>query len=355
MKDNIGQIGNIFFFLSLSFFLFLSYFLFEPFLTVIVLSVFLAIIFHPAYIFLSKILKSKFLGAFLSTFIILLFIIIPSIFLVIFLSNELLSLYPVIVANVSKIKNIEAIINSIPLLQYFHQKFISFLESLNIHLDLDNILRNFLNKILSFFVTQTKSIFFNLTIFVFDIIMMIISIFFLFKDGEDLYKRVYELIPLTRKEKDFLILKTYRAIQGVVLGSVLTAVAQGILSFIGYFFVGLEFSLFWAFVTFLAAFIPIGGASLVWIPVAVYVFFTKGVLYGILFTLYGTLIISTVDNIIKPIVIGDKTNIHPVILAFAILGGLNLMGFLGVFLAPIILVLLDNLLVIYKNRYVAHL
>lgn len=132
----------------------------------------------------------------------------------------------------------------------------------------------------------------------------------------------------------------------------MTAVAQGILSFIGYFFIGLEFSLFWAFVTFLAAFLPIGGASLVWIPVAIYAFFTKGILTGVLFTLYGTFIISTVDNVIKPIVIGDKTNIHPMILVFAILGGLNLVGFLGVFLAPIILVLLDNLLVIYKERYI---
>ncbi len=352
MQDISRQIGNIFFFLSLLFFLFLSYLLFEPFFKVIVISILLAVIFYPLNQFFEKIFRSSFFASFFTTFILLSFIIIPSIFLVVFLSNEFLALYPVIVSNISKLKNIENVINSIPVLQYIHQKFLLFLQTLNIQLDLDSVLRNILNRILSFFVSQTKSIFFNITLFVFNLVMMIIAIFFLFKDGKFLYQRVYELIPLSVEEKDFLISKTYKAIQGVVLGSVLTAVAQGILSFIGYFFIGLEFSLFWAFVTFLAAFLPIGGASLVWIPVAIYTFFTKGIITGILFTLYGALIISTVDNIIKPIVIGDKTNIHPMILVFAILGGLNLVGFLGVFLAPIILVLLDNLLVIYKERYI---
>ncbi|HHG74621.1 MAG TPA: AI-2E family transporter, partial [Persephonella sp.] len=143
-----------------------------------------------------------------------------------------------------------------------------------------------------------------------------------------------------------------RAIQGVVLGSVLTAVAQGILSFIGYFAIGLEMSYFWAFITFVAAFIPVGGASLVWVPVAIYTLLTKGFLTAFLFSLYGTFVISTIDNIIKPVVIGDKTNIHPMILVFAILGGLNFFGFVGIFLAPIIIVMIDNLLHLFREKYV---
>jgi predicted PurR-regulated permease PerM len=259
----------------------------------------------------------------------------------------------VIIKHLSEVENLKVILENIPVLLFLHQKFTSFLEGLNIQLEFDTILKNILNSILSFFVTQSKSIFLNITIFIFNLVMMLFSIFFLFLDGEILYRKIYELIPFTKEEKDFLAQKTYKAIQGVVLGAVLTAVAQGILSFIGYFAVGIEFSLFWAFVTFIAAFIPIGGASLVWIPIAVYVFLMKGIIPGVFFTLYGTLIISTVDNIIKPIVIGDKTNLHPMILVFAILGGLNFFGFLGVFLAPIILVLVDNLLILYKNRYIS--
>ncbi len=353
MSSNNGQIGNIFFFLSLSSLLFLSYLLFQPFLKVIILSILISIIFYPLNQFFKKYLRSGFLAALTSTFVVFLFIIIPSIFLIVFLSNEFLALYPVIVKHLSEVENLKVLVENIPILLFLHQKFTSFLEGLNIQLEFDNILKNILNSILSFFVTQSKSIFLNITIFIFNLVMMLFTIFFLFLDGKYLYRRVYELIPLSKEEKDFLISKTYKAIQGVVLGAVFTAIAQGILSFIGYFAVGIEFSLFWAFVTFIAAFIPIGGASLVWVPIAIYVFFMKGIIPGILFTIYGTLIISTVDNIIKPIVIGDKTNLHPMILVFAILGGLNFFGFLGVFLAPIILVLVDNLLILYKNRYIS--
>ncbi|NPA54529.1 MAG: AI-2E family transporter [Aquificae bacterium] len=354
MSSNNGQIiGNIFFFLVLSAFLFLAYLLFKPFLKVIVISILIAVIFYPLNTFFRKHLKSEFFAAFLATFVIFLFIIIPSIFLIVFLSNEFLALYPVIVKHVSQIEDIKIFLQNIPILSFLHEKFTTFLEGLNIKLEFDDILKNILNSILSFFVTQSKSIFLNITIFLFNLVMMLFTIFFLFLDGKSLYKRIYELIPFSKREKEFLILKTYRAIQGVVLGAVFTAVAQGILSFIGYVAVGIEFSLFWAFVTFIAAFFPIGGASLVWVPIAIYVFLMKGIVPGILFTLYGTLIISTVDNIIKPIVIGDKTNIHPMILVFAILGGLNFFGFLGVFLAPIIMVLLDNLLVLYRIRYIS--
>ncbi len=352
MKQIKEAIGNIFFFLSLFFFLFLSYLLFKPFLKVLILSILIAVIFFPANKLFRKFLKSRIFSAFLLTFIIFLFIIVPSIFLIVFLSNEFLALYPVIVKHLSQIENLKGIVENIPLLTYLHQKFTSFLAGLNVKFEFNSLLKGILNNILSFFVTQSKSIFVNITIFVFNLLIMLFTILFIFLDGEKLYRWIYELIPFSKEEKDFLISKTYKAIQGVVLGAVLTAVAQGILSFIGYAFAGVEFSLFWAFITFIAAFIPIGGASLVWIPIAVYIFFVKGIVPGIIFTVYGTLVISTVDNIIKPIVIGDKTNLHPMILFFAILGGLNIFGFLGVFLAPIILVLVDNLLFIYKKRYI---
>ncbi len=352
MNPNFGQIGNIFFFLSLSFFLFLSYLLFEPFLKVLILSILISIIFHPLNQFFRKKLKNALVSSLLSTVIVFLFIIIPSIFLVVFLSNEFLSLYPVIVKNVSEIENLNSFIQKLPVIPYIHQKFMTFLHTLNVDVKFDTVVRNMINNLLAFFINQSKSIFVNITIFIFDLVMMLMTIFFLFKEGEKFYSRVYELIPLPDKEKSFLVLKTYRAIQGVVLGSVFTAIAQGILSFIGYFFLGIKFSLFWAFMTFIAAFLPIGGAALVWVPIAVYSIFAIGLVPGIIFTLYGTFVVSIVDNIIKPVVIGDKTNIHPIVLVFAILGGLKIFGFLGVFLAPIILVLVDNLLVLFKQKYV---
>jgi len=346
------QIGNIFFFGFLSFFLFLGYLLFQPFLKLIILSVLITIILYPVYLRLLVKLRSKILASFIMTVLVFFFIIIPSITLVAFFVSQITIIYPKIMEAVSRYQNLEVFVKDTPVLSDIYILMKETLATLNIDVDISDAIRGFINEIVSFVIQQGKSIFVDLTLLVVGIVMMLITIFFLFKDGKALYYRIYSTIPLPDKEKKFLIMKSYRAIQGVVLGSVLTAIAQGVLSFIGYFFLGLEMSYFWAFITFVAAFIPIGGASLVWIPVAVYTFFTKGFLTGFLFTLYGTFVISTIDNIIKPVVIGDKTSIHPMVLVFAILGGLNLFGFLGVFLAPIIIVMIDNLLLLFKEKYV---
>ncbi len=351
MSSNYGQIGNIFFFIFLSFFLFLGYLLFLPFLKVIILSILITIIFYPVKKRLDHKLKSTLLSSLLSTAIVFMFIIVPSIVLIAFFTNQVISLYPVIIEAISEGHTLEYYINQIPILSSIHKVFLQSLQTLHIEIDLNTVLKNILSNIANFLIDQGKSLFINITFLIIGIGIMLVTIFFLFKDGESLYERVLKLIPLPEKDKNFLLSKTYTAIQGVVLGSVLTAIAQGILSFIGYFTAGLEFSLFWAFITFIAAFLPIGGASLVWIPIAIYLFISKGLITGILFSLWGTFVISLVDNIIKPVVIGDKTNIHPIILFFAILGGLNLFGFIGIFLAPIVVVLIDNMLYLYAERF----
>ncbi|WP_457639093.1 AI-2E family transporter [Persephonella sp.] len=348
------QIGNIFFFGFLSFFLFLGYLLFQPFLKVIILSILITIIFYPLYLKLLPKVKSRLIASFIMTVVIFTFIILPSITLLAFFINQIITIYPLILQNISKYRDIELLIKDIPLISQAYQIILNTLSSFNVKVDISDALRGIVNEIVSFIIQQGKGLFLDATLLIVGVVIMIITIFFLFKDGDALYYRIYSIIPLSDKDKTFLISKSYKAIQGVVLGSVLTAIAQGILSFIGYFAIGLEMSYFWAFITFVAAFIPVGGASLVWVPVAVYTLFTKGFLVAFLFALYGTFVISTIDNIIKPVVIGDKTNIHPMVLVFAILGGLNLFGFIGIFLAPIILVMIDNMLLLFREKYVSN-
>ncbi len=344
-------ISNLFFFLSLFFFLYLTYLIFEPFLDILFLSFFVAVILYPVYSFLHKKLSSDIIAAFVSTFIVLIFIIIPSVGLFLVFTNQVIELYPVLVKNLSKFDSLEGLLAGIPFAKPVIDTLNQLQQRFNFSLDLGSLLKQFLSFLVNFLIAEGKAVFINFTLVVVGILFMLMTVFFLFKDGEKLYHRVYNLIPLPDRDKMYIIRSTYNAIQGVVLGSVFTAIAQGILSFIGYYFAGVNYALFWAILTFFAAFIPIGGASLVWVPIAIYLFFAKGWLVGLLFTLWGTFVISTVDNIIKPIVIGEKTNIHPLIFIFAILGGLKAFGFLGIFIAPIVIVILDNLLNIYRERY----
>ena len=348
-----GNISNLFFFIFLFFFLFLGYFLFLPFFKIVFLSLFIVVILYPLYEKLRSKIKSDILAALTLTFLVLIFIIIPSILIIAVFINELTKLYPILIEKISKADSVESFILSIPVVSYFHQKIMSYLETLNLKIDIQAFLKTAVSYAVNFLVSKGRTIFIDFSFIVLGIVLMIVTIFFLFKDGKNFYHWIYRLVPMEEKEKNYIVVSTYNTIQGIVLGSFFTAIAQGVLSFIGYYFAGVGFSLFWAIITFFAAFLPIGGASLVWVPIAIYLFFTKGLVVGILFSLYGTFIISTVDNIIKPIVIGGKANIHPLVMIFAILGGLNLFGFVGIFIAPIIVVIIYNLLNIFQERYVS--
>jgi predicted PurR-regulated permease PerM len=210
---------------------------------------------------------------------------------------------------------------------------------------------NFLKQFTAVMFNFAKTFLSNVILIFIAIFIMAITIFFLFKDGYKLYNLVYSIIPLEKEEKDYLFSNSYAAVQAVILGSVFVAIAQAIASLIGFLVAGVEYSLVLTFLTFFAAFIPFGGASLVWVPVAIYLMVSKGLLVGILFALYGTFVISTVDNIIRPIVVGTKIDMHPMIMFFAIIGGLSTFGFLGIFIAPVIVALIDAFIMLYKKRY----
>jgi len=350
MDSRQSKIGDIFFFSLLAFFLFLGYLLFKPFLKLFVISILITIVFYPIKQRLDSYMNS-FFSTLLSTLLVLMFIIIPSTILVIFLIKQIAEFYPHVINFFSNGNVVEKLEKDIPLMAKVDKELLKFLDSHQITAQIESFIKNYITSIVQYVLLQGKEILFNVILVILGIMLMTLTIFFLFKDGDKLYRKVYSLIPLSDKDKNFIIFKTYQAIQGVVLGSIFTAVAQGVLGFIAYFVAGIEFALMWAFLTFIASFIPIGGASLVWVPLSIYVLATKGFIPFILFVLWGLFVISSVDNFIKPWIIGDKTNLHPIILFFAILGGLSLFGFLGIFLAPIIVVILDNLLLLYKERY----
>jgi predicted PurR-regulated permease PerM len=130
------------------------------------------------------------------------------------------------------------------------------------------------------------------------------------------------------------------------------AVTQGVLGGFGYWAIGgLQFSVFLGFLTAVASFLPPFGAAFVWAPAGVYLLLTGSVLRGILMLLWGLLAVSMVDNVIRPLFIGGRARLPTFLLLFTILGGMTAYGFLGVFLAPVILAALLSFLDIYQELY----
>ena len=192
----------------------------------------------------------------------------------------------------------------------------------------------------------------NLLTTLVDFILMLVALYFFFRDGERIAGRVRELLPMQPIHKQVIFRRLYDTLTAVVQGMVLTAVAQGVLGGIGYYFIAdLSFSLFLGFLTGLASFIPLAGPALIWGGVAIYLLTTGDVGRGIGMAVWGATVVSTVDNVIKTIVIGGRARLPTFLLLFTLLGGLQVYGFLGVFLAPVILATLLAFTDIYREIY----
>jgi predicted PurR-regulated permease PerM len=169
------------------------------------------------------------------------------------------------------------------------------------------------------------------------LVLMLFTLFFLFRDRRDAAKAFRSLLPLDEFQRDRLIERMSNTIEATLQGSLTIAAIQGALGGIMFWVLGVPAALVWALVMAVLATIPSLGTFLVWMPVAVYLALTghwvkAGILVG-----WGTFVIGTVDNLLYPTLVGTKIQMHTVPVLFAVLGGIALFGISGVVLGPLVL------------------
>ena len=161
-------------------------------------------------------------------------------------------------------------------------------------------------------------------------------VFFLFRDGRDWIHRAEEIIPLSPGQARKLFSNISDTIVANVYGILSVGLAQGILTGIALAIVGAESPLLLGLCAAFASIVPVVGAALVWAPAGLYLIFTGAIWKGVFVLVWGVAVISTADNIIRPWVVSGKVELHPLVLLFFILGGVEAFGFLGLFLGPVI-------------------
>lgn len=183
-------------------------------------------------------------------------------------------------------------------------------------------------------------------------LLMLVALFFFFRDGERMAARIADLLPMQADHKRTIMARLYETLTAVVQSMVLTAVVQGTLAGLGYWLIGgLRFSVFLGVLTGLASFVPMAGAALVWLSAAIYLGLAGEVTRAVLLALWGAGVVSMVDNLIKPLFIGGRARLPTFLLLFAMLGALLTYGFMGVFIAPVLLALLLSFVEIYRELY----
>lgn len=176
----------------------------------------------------------------------------------------------------------------------------------------------------------------NLAVGIAHAVLMLFLLFFVLRDRDAALTTLAALVPLPeRKTNDFLG-KLGEVTHAIFLGRFVVAGVQGTLAGLGYWALGVPGALLWGVSTGLLGLVPAFGAFLVWVPIALYLGFAGSWVKAGILSVWGGVIISTIDNILYPILVGQRADLHTAVIFVAIFGGLAVFGFSGFVLGPVI-------------------
>ncbi|MFP4038404.1 MAG: AI-2E family transporter [Candidatus Nanohaloarchaea archaeon] len=168
-------------------------------------------------------------------------------------------------------------------------------------------------------------------------IIMIFALFYLLRDREKLIVWVKSVTPVERELQDKLYSKASLMTWSVLKGHVLVAIVTGLIAGLGLYMTGVPNVAFWTFMMILLAFIPLIGAFMVWAPASLYLFIvSERLVAGLFLFMYGLIIVSLSDNILRPYLVDRRADIHPAAILIGVIGGVYVFGAVGLFIGPVI-------------------
>ena len=222
---------------------------------------------------------------------------------------------------------------------------------------LDRYLQLTIARISVFIIDNVSKFLVSVPSLLLNFFVMIFVIYYLLKDGDKVSARIKNLLPLKESHKQKVIGRFHDITFGSFYGNLAVAVLQGFLGGLGFFVLGVSSPILWGFVMALFALLPYVGTAFIWLPAGLNLIFlgyiqndTSPTIKGIVLIIYGILVVSTVDNIIKPKLISAKADVHPILVLLGVLGGLSIFGFIGLILGPVLLALLITFTDIYDTE-----
>ena len=306
----------------------------EPFSGAIVWGVVVAVLFRPVYERLLGLLPGRInLVAAITLVLILLLVVVPTILLGIALAQEAASIYLRIQAGDIDFGAVfEAFERSLPDWIRVQLAAYGYNDFAGIRAEIEQSI----SAILEFLVTRLLSVGQGAFEFLLGLGVMMYLTFFLLRDGRALAERIEQIIPLGEAKRQILMEKVLIVIRATIKGSLIIAILQGSLGGLVFWALDIRGALLWAVLMGIFSLIPAIGTGFVWVPVAVFLIITGAVWQGIVLILCGVFLISMVDNIVRPILVGRDTRMPDYVVLISTLGGLQLFGINGIVIGPLV-------------------
>jgi len=172
--------------------------------------------------------------------------------------------------------------------------------------------------------------------FIFDVVVLLYTMYFFLTGGPRQLEIVLAYLPLTDADKQRMVGKFVSVTRATLKGTILIGVAQGLLGGVAFWAAGIDGAIFWAMVMTVLSIIPGVGGALVWVPAAIILMATGALWRGIALALFCALIVGSVDNVLRPRLVGQDTKMHELLIFFSTVGGLMFFGAMGFILGPIL-------------------
>ncbi len=323
-----------------------SFFIFKPFLIAILLAAIFAVIFQRPYeMFLKVTGDRKKISAFLTSLVgIILFI---GLFFSILglIANEASNFYRDIASegNIYQkyIDPLVANINNNKLLKSLGIDNLINKESIN----------NSLSQLGQSSLAILQKTYQGVAHFLFLSVVMFFTLYYFLAGGRDLVRKIMYLSPLKDEYERILIERFISISRATIKGTLVVGIVQGTIGGLTLALVGVPSAVVWGIVMVFLSLIPMVGTSIVWFPAGIMMLLLGNIWQGVVILAVGFGIISIIDNFLRPELVGKDTQMHPLIVFFATLGGISLFGFLGFIIGPIVVALFLALWDIYAIEF----
>jgi predicted PurR-regulated permease PerM len=334
----------------------LLYFLYQllsPFFSVLIWALVLTVVFSPLYSWILVRLRGKRgTAATITCVLILLLIVLPMLLLGYLVTQQSVSFYQSLHDNPDSLDQVNSKLGEIQTLPAVQRVLNASQKWFGVgEINLQEYYREALSSVSKFLLARGPEFLKNVGAMVLNFLLIFITMFFLFRDGPRLVEVCRSSSPLPEAYESELIQKFQDVSYATLFGSLLSAAANGAGATILFLVLGLPASLFWGAVVAMASLVPIVGSGLVWIPWGVYLLLAGQTTRAIILMAIGMLVIGSVDNVLKPIIIKGRTDMHPLLVFFSVLGGLDAFGFLGILLGPLIVALFISFLNFYRHEF----
>lgn len=322
------------------------YFVFKPFIVAILLAFIIWQLFKKLYEKINQAMKGKkSLASITTCLIIFVILVIPFAFMLGLITNEVNQLYKSFQEN-----NWSLNLGTNSNLAIFESLGLDS-SSLNLQSILSSEHLESFKGVSTFLLNALKKTYQGASSFIFTAFTTFFILYYFFKDGDRMLKRVMHLSPLPDEQEKMLVDNFINISKATLKGTLIIALVQGGILGLTFWAVGLSSPAIWGLVTALFSIIPLLGSGLIWGPGAVILFFAGQWWQGFILLFVGIFIVSMVDNLLRPKLVENQSSLHPLLVFLSTIGGIAVFGMLGFLIGPVILVLFLSLLKIYESDF----